>query len=671
MFKPLMIWQNYRATLVVGFVGITLTVIATSIVNRWELAEDRERFQQQSSVLVGKLQGELDSYTQLTRSVGAFFNTAQNVSLQEFQELSKALLPYYNGLLGLGWTEKVEAEQRQNYERRFQAQGWSDFRIREYDANGELLPAQDRSVYFPTTYLEPFEVFQNYLGWDAASDIRRLLTLNKAERLDVTVNTPLVQLENGKQGFVLYYPVFRVSNLSTNSTEKIFEGAVFGTYTVKDWVEKAITHLNLNGLDFYLYDLSQDHLNSALHKTTISTREHLLIAYQGDRKILTQFTDSSNSADINHHSQLSTHYCSYSQDWLVCIRSIHIAQQEFSLLVLPTTNRLIFSWRTYAVLILGLLTTISLVCYLLIFKRTTLKVHSKNQELEELLEQLKDTQLQLVQTEKMSSLGRLVAGVAHEINNPVSFILGNVEHAKIYFQDLLSLVNLYQTQYPQPVSVVENFINDIDLDFINQDLPKLLNSMKIGSERLSEIVLSLRNFSRLDESEVKKVDIHAGLDSTLMILNSRLKSQSHRAEIVVIRNYSDLPLVECYPGKLNQVFMNILANAIDALEDGIKSGKLTELSPQITIETSLIDSQWVAVEISDNGLGIPTEIQSRLFDPFFTTKPVGQGTGLGLSISYQIITEKHGGHLFCFSELEKGTKFVIKLPICQLTNYDI
>jgi signal transduction histidine kinase len=310
-------------------------------------------------------------------------------------------------------------------------------------------------------------------------------------------------------------------------------------------------------------------------------------------------------------------------------------------------------------------------------RQSEAQLKDKAQHLEQTNRQLQQAQSQLIQSEKMSSLGQLVAGVAHEINNPVNFIQGNVTHATQDTQDLLELLELYQNHCPNPTLEIEEKAEEISLEFLKEDLPKLFSSMKVGTNRICEIVQSLRNFSHLDEAEVKAVDIHEGINSTLMILKNCLKAQPKHPTIQVVKEYGDLPLVECYAGQLNQVFMNILINAVDALEQAMEleeeatNNQLCNLAlktPTIWIRTKVVNSAWLRVEIADNGLGIPEEIQHRLFDPFFTTKPVGKGTGMGMSISYQIVTEKHKGQLLCSSEPGKGAEFVVEIPLRQETN---
>ncbi|OKH39260.1 hypothetical protein NIES2101_35505 [Calothrix sp. HK-06] len=290
------------------------------------------------------------------------------------------------------------------------------------------------------------------------------------------------------------------------------------------------------------------------------------------------------------------------------------------------------------------------------------RVIQRTETLTQTLNELKQTQAHLVQAEKMSSLGQMVAGIAHEINNPVNFIHGNLSHVNNYSQELVELIQAYQIYFPNPPEALQELINKVDLDFVTEDLNKTICSMSIGTKRIREIVLSLRNFSRLDEAECKEANIHEGIDSTLMILQHRLKAKSNHPEIQIIKDYGQLPLVNCYAGQLNQVFMNILANAIDALEDSFIN------NPTIWIHTMLIDDNKVLISIADNGGGIPENILSKLFDPFFTTKPVGKGTGLGLSISYQIIIEKHKGKIYCDSKLGEGTKFIIEIPARGLLN---
>lgn len=334
-------------------------------------------------------------------------------------------------------------------------------------------------------------------------------------------------------------------------------------------------------------------------------------------------------------------------------------------------------------------------------RTTALVAQEQAQTLQRTLDQLQQTQAQLIQSEKMSGLGQLVAGIAHEINNPVNFIYGNLTHTAQYSQDLLQLLQLYTLHYPSPAPEIQSLSGVIDLNFLVEDFPRLLSSMKLGAERIRQIILSLRNFSRLDQAEMKPVDIHEGIDSTLLILQNQLKARGRHPGIQVVKEYGQLPPIECYASQLNQVFLNILTNAIDALESQKEPGI-------ITIRTELVKSQKelnfnrlkveschllipsdtpvensfsfgrqlshlppatlsdsVLIRISDNGSGITEAVRTQIFDPFFTTKPVGKGTGLGLSISYQIVVEKHGGILECFSQPSQGAEFWIQIPVVQ------
>ncbi|TVP60834.1 MAG: hybrid sensor histidine kinase/response regulator [Nodularia sp. (in: Bacteria)] len=295
------------------------------------------------------------------------------------------------------------------------------------------------------------------------------------------------------------------------------------------------------------------------------------------------------------------------------------------------------------------------------------RVEERTLELSQSLQQLQQTQLQLIQSEKMSTLGQLVAGIGHEINNPIGFISINCSHIENYVQDLLNLVNLQQEKLPQPDPEIEALVEEIDLEYMIEDLPKILGSMYQGINRLKDISLSLRTFARSDITSQVEFQIHEGIDSTLMLLKHRLKDQGDRPKIEIIKQYGNLPAITCYPGQLNQVFMNMIANAIDAFEDLHANQRKANIASSypytITITTSLDDQQKsVIIYIEDNALGIPPEVQAKIFEPSFTTKPVGKGTGLGLAISYQIIVDKHNGNINCNSTTGKGTKFIVTLP---------
>ncbi len=294
------------------------------------------------------------------------------------------------------------------------------------------------------------------------------------------------------------------------------------------------------------------------------------------------------------------------------------------------------------------------------------RLQAQNQQLQETLVELKATQAQLIQKEKMIGLGQLVAGVAHEINNPISFISGNIGPARRYIKDLLNLLSIYQQTYPNPTSEIQQICEDIDLDFLIADLQKLLGSMQTGVDRIHTIMLALRIFSRLDESDIKAVDLHEGLDSTLLLLEHRFRPSSKIAGIKIVKNYGTLPAVTCYARQMNQVFLQLLTNAIEALEvrEKLANRQNLDVNPAcIWITTEVMDQTSVIIRLRDNALGIPENVRSRIFDPFFTTKTVGQGAGLGLTTSYQVVVDKHHGHLTYESVVGEGTEFIIEIPV--------
>ncbi|MFN6461048.1 MAG: response regulator [Nostoc sp. DedVER02] len=319
------------------------------------------------------------------------------------------------------------------------------------------------------------------------------------------------------------------------------------------------------------------------------------------------------------------------------------------------------------------------------------KLQEKNLLLQEALDNLQSAQVQQIQNEKMVALGQLVAGLAHEINNPISFIYGNLQYAGQYVQDLVNLIEIYQQEYPKPTSKIQQIANDIDLNFVINDLQNLIGAMYRGSDRIREIVLALQHFSRHDEAEMKRVNIHEDIENTLVMLQHRLREAGNRPAIIVVKDYGNLPLVSCYVSELNQVFMHLLNNAIDAIEEKLEnqSSNLYSLmpldngytpvaalgetskpqwllpTPQIRIHTEVTELNTIKIAIADNGPGIEESLRSRLFDPFFTTKAVGKGSGLGLSISYQIIVHKHRGNITCNSSVGQGAEFTIEIPIEQ------
>lgn len=649
LWKPFRLLNQHKVAVVVMIVGFLMTAAAGQTVARIQVQERRETYREQSSLFRNSLQQKLGEFEKVTRSLGAFWNASETrtVTQGEFVSFTESLLPYHSGLLGFGWTEKRSLTDDKLTDDNLPT-------IRAY-------PDGDRPTteyVLPLTYVYSEADFQPYLGLDANTDVQRRLALARAERLGLLSSTKSVTLENGQSGFVLYYPIF--SNQAIAPEQKL-RGFVSSFYETAAWLDKSIGELNTNGLDFYIYDMAEDQLESALRKDNVHSNSNLL-AYRQNTQITVVETNAQNHVDVD--AALGDRPCPLGNKSITaCIYSAHVANRELSVIIIPTQTPVWLSWRMVSVVGFGLISTAALAAYLVLSKQAALNIEEKNTELEALLKQLHRTQTQLIHTEKMSGLGRLVGGIAHEINNPLNYVMNNANYAKRYFQDLLRLIQYCDQTVCAGDVTFHDLAEEIELDFIVDDLPRLLDSMGTGTQRLRDIVASLRSFSRLDEAQLKWIDVHASLDNTLVFLHSKFKGNSRRNEIQIERHYGDLPEVECYASDLNQVFMHLIDNAIDVLDAFVPRTHHPAEQPTITISTAAKRKNQVSIFISDNGAGIPENIQEKIFDPFFSTKAIGQGTGLGLSISYQVIVEKHGGQLSCRSVPGQGTMLIIDLPV--------
>lgn len=670
--------------------GIALSVAACLIVWNWEQARTQTELKDRLTGTATALQKDMESKIALLRATSAFYAASNNIESQEFQNFVNSALYWHPGLQMIAWLPRVKDEDRANYESQFLAEEGRNFQIYEKTLSEEIVPAQQRAEYFPVEQVVPLAGNEKIIGLDLGNVPVKPSAIETAiARGEIIVTNPIniKQSIQKPSSFMVFIPIY---NSGINDTETLrrqnLRGFVVGVFEITDILRVALQEQQFGGIfNFYLEDAMAENQNKFLAFYNATTQ---------------QINTQKNPIELEEMSQLA--YCG---DGTACTRILQIENRRWllQLLVTPHYNLAQKYWRSGGTFVLGLTLTSIAFIYLLILQKRTQEIEKiarekteQSQQLKTALEELQQTQSQLIHTEKMSSLGQLVAGVAHEINNPINFIYGNLSHADQYVQDLIKLIKLYDRLYQSPLPEIEAYREDIDFNFLIDDIPKLLNSMKVGADRIRELVLSLRNFSRLDESEIKLVDLHEGIESTLMILQNRLKPTGSFPAIDVIKNYENLPLVECYSGKLNQVFMNLLANAIDALKstpitqktqsspkllthsfvnfglqtsESFLNNSLNESNskfvPKITISTEVAENDCVRVKIADNGSGMKEEIKKNIFNPFFTTKPVGQGTGLGLSISYQIVVESHKGKLSCHSILGEGTEFCIEIPIRQ------
>ncbi|MEG3987247.1 CHASE domain-containing protein [Microcoleus sp. S28C3] len=671
--ESLQSYRRYIPAALTLWTGTSLSLAAAALVWHSENQRMQVQFDEQADRLNVTLQQSINHNLEVLYSLQAFYNASTEVSRQDFKQFVQPALSRHSAIYSVNWSVRVPAAQKAAYEAAIRAEGFPAFQIYERTRDQKPIEAKVRSEYFPIIYREALEEDNKLIGFDVASSPERKAALEKSVNTGkIAASAQIKLVSNNQPGLQVFLPVPRRTTSLDNSVKnrENLMGVIAGLFQITHMVDFSLESLNLDSINFYLYD------NSATGK------ERFLVRYDSQAKQLIDNPKLEKPELTNVRGEIC-------QNPSACTRLLNVADRQWMLLVLPGNgyNGLKTHQGSLAICAIGLLMAGSLTIYLLMSLERTAKVEQqvydrtiqlkeRTAELETALKK-QETQFKLIQTEKMSSLGQLVAGVAHEINNPVNFISGNLIHTGEYTRNLLELVEIYQQQYPNPTPEVQDKQKEIELEFIIEDLPKILKSMNLGAERIRQIVLSLRNFSRLDESEMKSVDIHEGIDSTLMILESRLKPQADFPGIQVIKEYGDLPLVECFAGQLNQVFMNILTNAIDVLYDAQNQKNLLGQSfsnspflPTIMIRTELLNSNCVCVRISDNGTGMTENVKKRLFEPFFTTKPVGKGTGLGLSLGYQIV-DKHQGSLRCVSAPGEGTEFSIEVPVRQQSQQSV
>lgn len=661
---------KYRRYLQAGLtfcVGIGFSVTAYLVVHNWEYKTIQAEWQRQRDKIATDIQRQVNSGVEVIEAMETLYSISDGIKEQDLQKLIKSALSHHSIIQGMAWLPYITNEERRHFEKNAQLNGYPNFQITEETKEGKIVIAKKQSYYFPAYQVFSLSEIGKLPGLNFATNYESVLqTAIERNEIVATGSTQIDEIPKDGRFFLVFIPVY--SKVSPN----VEKGEISNSTSLQQQKVKGFV-LGIFQLDaimrYALQDLDLENINVEIQDVMASENERFLAFYDAPNKKVITDQNIKNTSKIGQ-----TAYC---PDGSACTRIINIENRRWVLKLLPTPEYINPQryWRSSGILIAGIFLSSSIVLYVLSLLRYTEQIEKvvgertyQAQQLKKALQKLQQTQAQLVQTEKMSSLGLLIAGIAHEINNPINFIYGNIPQAMESIEELLDLVALYQKYYPNSHPEILDYIEEINLDFLIEDIPKLLYSMKVGANRITQLVVSLRNFSRLDESEMKYVDIHEGIESTLLILQNRLKAKPNSPAIEVVKNYANLPLVECFAGQLNQVFMNIIANAIDALETYNSDRDYQEIlanPSRITIATEYLDSHAITIEITDNGTGMNEEVKTHLFDPFFTTKPVGKGTGLGLSISYQIVVEKHKGVLRCESELAKGTKFWIEIPVRQ------
>ncbi|MEA5418616.1 ATP-binding protein [Spirulina sp. CCNP1310] len=613
--------------------GIGLGASTSFLIYRWESIRIQENLSHQSRAIRNVFQSNLNQTEQLARSLAAIYSLYPELNDKQFEAIANQIFRDQSVVEYIGFS-MINSKRTDSFD------------------------LENKIIYPP--FLE-----SRWLTFPHLEDWKRQWAIEKASQTGVvsTTITTLPQQDGEKSGFITYIPVYQdpLSTLSIDQLSEKFIGVAHMTFSISDLFADVIKQTQANSFNIYLYELPIDQVESGLQKTRVSIAERLLFNYPDDLHI-------ANQGDL-------TKKCPIENKIIKCLESLSWNDVEMTLLILPQSSLPQDHWRSLTFFLVSISITGLSSWYLLDSAKhrqqqarlitelnlSKQELKGQKQELQELLEQLLETQSQLIHAEKMSGLGEMAAGIAHEVNNPINFISGNLDYALQYSQDLLDLINLYRYYFPQHLPVIEKRIADIEFDFIALDFPRVIQSMQSGVKRVQNIIQSMRSFSRVDEAAYKFVDIHEGLESTLMILNHRIFNVNQYACIEIHKKYANLPEIECYPSQLNQVFMNILSNGIDAIHEAIAQAE-PPWQPMIRITTEIVDNHWCVITIADNGNGIPEDIKSKIFNPFFTTKAIGKGTGLGLSISYKIITEFHHGQLLCESRPGAGTTFTIKIP---------